>query len=223
MEKDTVRYNISAAIMAHPKRKVAAEKLALELKQYPFVSVHIVYDTPEGASHESEWDNGMRSLLDGVGKGDWHLVIQDDAILTTAFYDNLVGAISNVPNKTLISLYTGKSRPLGPRVKRAVDRVSNESWLIYWLLMWGVGIVIPTSHIEPVLEFVADRKEPYDTRIGIFYQRNRLNVYYTMPSLVDHDDTTPSLLPGHGIADGARVAHKVATGPVKWNNRVISI
>lgn len=89
--------------------------------------------------------------------------------------------------------------------------------------MWGVGIVLPTSHIEPLLDFVADRTEPYDTRIGIFYQRNRLPVYYTMPSLVDHDDDLGTAIPGHGTKPGARVAHRLATELVNWNDRVIDI
>lgn len=209
--------------MAHPKRRDAAEKLATELRQYPFVSVNVIYDSEDAASHEQEWDNGTRCLMDGVGKADWHMVVQDDAILSPGLYDNLCGAIATVPQKSLISLYTGTSRPLGKRVKVAVDKVVDETWLQYWLLMWGVGILLPSTHIEPLIDFVADRTEPYDTRIGIFYQRNRLPVYYTMPSLVNHDDEMGTLLPGHGTEPGARVAHRFATGPVRWNGQVINI
>lgn len=214
---------ISAAVMAHPKRRAAAEKLATQLRQYPFVSVNVIYDSEDAASHEHEWDNGTRCLMDGVGRADWHMVVQDDAILSPGLYDNLCGAIATVPQKSLISLYTGTSRPLGKRVKVAVDKVVDETWLQYWLLMWGVGILLPSTHIEPLIDFVADRTEPYDTRIGIFYQRNRLPVYYTMPSLVNHDDDMGTLLPGHGTEPGARVAHRFATGPVRWNGQVINI
>ena len=189
----------------------------------PFEWVTIVEDQVADGTHESEWNNGKNSLLQGVGRADWHLVIQDDAILSPGFYDNLLGAIATVPQKSLISLYTGTARPMGKRVKHAVDKVVDETWLSYWLLMWGVGILIPSSHIEPMLEFVADRTEPYDTRIGIFYQRNRLPVFYTMPSLVDHDDVLGTVIPGHGTEPGARVAHRLATGPVIWNNKAISI
>ena len=112
---------------------------------------------------------------------------------------------------------------MGKRVEQAVAKVVDETWLDYWLLMWGVGIVIPTKHIEPLLDFVADRTEPYDTRIGIFYQRNRLPVYYTMPSLVDHDDEMGTVIPGHGTKPGARVAHRLATGLITWNNKSITI
>lgn len=214
---------ISVTVMAVPARKLQAEYLASILRLYPFSDVSVTYDQVAAGTHESEWNNGKASLRAGLGKGDWHVVIQDDAILTPNFYENIEGAIKSVPVKTLISLYTGKARPFPIRVTEAVNKVVDETWLRYILLMWGVGIVIPTSHIEPLIDFVADWNEPYDTRIGIFYQRNRLPVFYTVPSLVDHDDDLGTAIPGHGTKPGARVAHRLATGPVNWNDRVIDI
>jgi len=214
---------ISVTVMAVPARKLQAEYLASILRLYPFSDVSVTYDLEAAGTHESEWNNGKNALLAGIGKGDWHVVIQDDAILTPNLYENIEGAITHAPSKSVISLYTGKARPFPERVAAAVNKAVDETFLQYILLMWGVGIVIPTSHIKPMLEFVADRTEPYDTRIGIFYQRNRLPVYYTMPSLVDHDDDMGTAIPGHGTKPGARVAHRLATGPGIWNNRVINI
>jgi hypothetical protein len=209
--------NVSLTIMAHPKRKEQAEKLYGALTVRPFCDISITWDQVN-----EEWHTGERALRAGIGKGDWHVVIQDDAILTPSFYENLMGALHNVPTKSLVSLYTGQARPMQKRVSVAVKKAYHASWLQFFLLMWGVGIAIPSSHIEPMLEFVADREEPYDTRIGMFYQRNRLPIYYTMPSLVDHDDDLGSLL-DHGKAPGARVAHKPATGPTQWNSDIIDI
>jgi hypothetical protein len=214
--------NITVAVMAHPKRKEQAEALALQLKKYPFMDVTISYDGVDAHTHQDEWNNGKRALMAGIDRGEWHCVVQDDAILTPNFYENLEGAIANVPTRSLISLYTGMPRPLGSRVKRAVAKVNDETFLSFWLLMWGVGILLPSGHIKHVIEHCEDRTEPYDTRIGIAYQRNMLPVYYTMPSLVDHNDDMDSLL-DHGKAGGARVAHRVATGLVKWNKQVIPI
>lgn len=208
--------NISITIMAHPKRRKQAERLLVELAGYPFIHCYITWD-----EINEEWHTGKRALLSGVGKGDWHVVIQDDAILTPDFYQNIEQMIYSLNQKTLISLYTGKPRPLGGRVKGAVDRAPDGSFLRFHQLMWGVGIVIPTSHIEPMLEFVEDIALQYDNKIGEFYCRNGLPVYYCIPSLVDHDDDTDSLLPGHGrdINFEPRVAHRVATGLVSWTSR----
>lgn len=210
---------ISATVMAHPKRKARAEELLRELEQYPFVDPSITWD-----EQNDEWHTGERALKQGIGKAEWHVVIQDDAILSPGFYDNLQGALAAAPKRTLISLYTGTARPLGQRVKIAVDkaRIANASWLSHYLLFWGVGICIPSAHIEHALEFVEGRTEDYDVRLGIFYQRNMLPVYYTQPSLVDHDDAVGSLL-GHGEGSQPRVAHELAVGPVIWNSQPVAI
>lgn len=214
--------NISVTVMATHQREVQAERLRSALADMPFSYVSVVYDEVADGTHDSEWNNGKNCLLDGLGKGDWHVIIQDDAILTPFFFENLQGALESVPTRSLVSLYTGQSRPLPKRVQTAVDKAYHATWLQYILLMWGVAIAIPTGQILHVLEFVEGRQEPYDTRIGIAYQRNRLPVYYTMPSLVEHDDGLDSLLE-HGKAEGKRVAHNLATQRVVWNKEVIDI
>lgn len=215
---------LSVAIMAHPKRQKEAEALERELQAMPFDWVKIVYATKfDGTPHENEWDTGEQCLKYGIGKGSWHLVIQDDAIITPYFFENVVGAICSVPAKTLISLYTGQSRPWPRKVQVAVEKAADGDWLQYWMLLWGVGIAIPSDHIEPLLEFVEGMTEPYDTRIGMFYMRNMMAVYYTMPSLVDHGDGGKSLLEGHGIEPGARIAHRPATKRVEFSDVVIDM
>lgn len=211
---------ISVAIMAHPKRRVDAEALYGQLKLLPFVAPEVIYD-----QQNEEWHTGERALRYGVGKGDWHVVLQDDAVLTPDFYANIESAIAAVPTKVLVSLYTGRSRPLAQRVQIAVDKAQDGEWLNFHMLLWGVGIMLPSDHIEPMLDFINEERwvdTPYDTRVGIFYQSNMLPIYYTMPSLVDHNDDLGSLL-AHGKSEAPRVAHRLATGRVSWSRRVIGI
>lgn len=209
---------ISVTVMAHPRRKAQAEALHKQLAQYPFIDCGITWD-----QKNIEWHTGERALRAGITAGaEWHLVIQDDAILPADFYLHVKNACAYVPMRTLISLYTGTTRPLPTRVTAAVKKAKYCSWLRAYMLYWGVAIVIPTKHIEPMLEYAETRKEQYDTRIGIFYQRNILPVFYTNPSLVDHDDDIGSLL-NHGNGDGRRVAHRFVDGPVRWNKQFVDI
>lgn len=206
---------ISATIMAHPKRKLQAEYLKAILKLYPFSYVSISYDRVG-----IEWETGKRALKQGLGRGDWHVVIQDDAILTPYFYENLLSAITALRERSLISLYTGTARPLADRVRAAVERAPDGSWLEFRQLLWGVGIAIPTDHIKPMLEFVEDIALQYDNKIGEFYCRQGMEVYYTVPSLVDHDDELDTLVAGHGrdINPDRRVAHRLATAHLNWSD-----
>lgn len=207
---------ITIAIMGHPKRINQINALEQQLVFMPFWNVNCIIDTKN-----SEWHTGKRALQVGVGQGDWHVVIQDDAILTPNFYENLENAILALSQKALISLYVGTSRPLPDRVKTAVSNAPDGTFLQAVQLFWGVGIAIPSDHIEPVLDFVEDIELQYDNKIGEFYCQNGLPVYYTMPSLVDHDDDLGTLIDGHGkhINSERRVAHRLATGLVSWTNK----
>lgn len=207
---------ISLAIMAHPKRTAAANALAYELGQYPFAAPQIIWD-----GIGEEWHTGKRALQYGIGIADWHVVIQDDAVLTPDFYRNIEKAIFALRQKTLISLYTGTARPLPGRVKAAVDAMPDGSFLTFKQLLWGVGIVIPTDHIKPMLKFVEDIELQYDNKIGEFYCRQGMPVYYTVPSLVDHNDDIDTLLDGHGrhINEEPRKAHRLAGGLIEWTNK----
>lgn len=213
--------NISLTIMAHEGRRKRAETMLEKLSKHPFSSCYITWDQVN-----EEWHTGERALRSGIDAGaNWHCVLQDDAIVPDDFYTHLTNAINNVPTRSLISLYTGQSRPFPKRVATAVDRAKGCSFLQFYMLLWGVGIVLPTTHIEPLLEECETRQEPYDTRIGIWYLRNMLPVFYTNPSLVDHDDDLGSLL-DHGKAPGRRVAHNYIGNledPPRWNNKAVSI
>lgn len=207
--------------MAHPKRKAQAEALAKQLKRYPFMDVTITWDRLN-----SEWDTGSRAWARGVGRADWHLVIQDDATLSPDFYKNLESAITTLSTKTMISLYVGQAKPLGRRVREAVAKCYHATWLRHNMLTWGVAVVMPSDHIEPMLEMVSEKRwaeTPYDVRIGMFYQRNMIPIYYTMPSLVNHDEGLGSLLDHDKTATEPRVAHRVAEGLVTWNRQAIDI
>lgn len=213
---------ITVTVMAHPKRKAQAEALAKELKLGPFMDVTITWD-----EINSEWDTGRRAWASGIGRGEWHLVIQDDAILTEHFYENIERAIKGLPTpNTMISLYVGQCKPFKRRIKEAVDKCYSATWLRHNVLLWGVAVLMPTDHIEPMLEMVSGKRwdeTPYDVRIGMFYQRNIIPVYYTMPSLVDHDEGIGSLLDHDATANEPRVAHRVALGLVNFNKQVIDI
>lgn len=202
--------------MAHPRRGRQAGILYNRIKAMPFTQATLVMDTTN-----TEWNTGKSALQAYRQPSDWHVVIQDDAILTPNFYENIVSAIEHLPNKTLFSLYTGTARPLKDRVSLAVANAKDGEWLQSHQLYWGVGIAIPTDHIEKMLEFVEDIELQYDNKIGEFYCQNSMPVYYCIPSLVDHDDELNSLIAGHGkdVDNEPRVAHRLADGPITWTNK----
>jgi len=203
---------ISISIMAHPSRKDWSNELYLRLKQMPFSQVTLIED-----SKNSEWETGKEALL-AHDKSDYHCVIQDDAIIADTFYENLERAIESLPTRSLLSLYTGTTKPQKQRVQQAVDMAQDygASYLSASTLLWGVCIAIPTEMIDPMLNHVKNSRHLYDRRIGQFFKDNNMPVYYSFPSLVDHRDE--GSLIKHDVKD-KRVAHYFEFKSVdKWKS-----
>jgi hypothetical protein len=197
--------NISVTVMADHRRDASARRLANLVE-----ADHISFD-----HQRNEWGNGAAALL-AHGNTDWHCVIQDDAEPVEGFRHQLEHTIRSTPHRTLISLYTGTGRPLQRRVAAAVN--TDATFLQHKGLLWGVGYLIPTADIEPMLAWCKNRREPYDRRIGAWYQHTRRPVLYLNPSLLDHTDT--GSLIGHD-KHVERRAHRLGTP--QWNGRVAQI
>lgn len=202
--------------MAHPTRAEQADALCIKLSRY--IPTVIVWD-----NKNDEWDTGERCLVTlSESVADWGLVIQDDAILSDEFYENLKLALAKVPRKTIVSLYTGKTRPYPTRVKTAVAKANleNASWLEFDRLMWGVGIAININLIQGLLDSVKDSNLPYDQRIGSYFFKTKKPVYYLLPSIVDHRDEK-SL--ANNDTNAPRVAHIFTNEAITVNDKVIKV
>lgn len=211
---------ISIVVMSHPKRSKEAFYLAGKLLLIPFHNVKIRLD-----SENNEWDNGYKCWQSVSNDSDWSVVIQDDAIISSNFYDNLEKAIDNIPQEGLLSLYLGEVRPYRYSVAKAFNYAigSGASYLTSIGLYWGVCVLMPTSKIKDVLNASeALNRYLYDVRLGKAATSLKMPIYYTTQSLVDHDDELDSLI-GHK-AHEKRVAHKYQPSIInEWNSKVVKI
>lgn len=208
---------LSIAVMAHPKRQKNAEALRKKLeKMRGWSEVSVSYD-----HNDNEWLNGEASWRLYDKSADWHVVIQDDAIISDNFYKNCESLAENAPFHTVISLYTGTVRPYRPFVTNYVDRAHKrgDSFLKTRKVLWGVGLMMPTDIIDNVLEFCEGRDELYDTRIGRYFESKNEPTLLCNPSIVDHDYTMETLT-GHYV-DEPRKAHYYEPDVVQWNKRVL--
>lgn len=129
---------------------------------------------------------------------DWSVVLQDDAVLVDGFRPALDAAL-DVAGDALVGLYVGTCRPRSWEVQYAVEVADamDASWLTSSLMLWGVGIAMPTRLIPEFLTWGRSRQAGtdarYDRRLGWFARRIGLPIKYTWPSLVDHADG-PSLV-----------------------------
>jgi hypothetical protein len=155
---------------------------------------------------------------------DWHVVLQDDAILCDQFTIHLRRALEFAP-ETVVSLYVGTGRPQQKRVEKAVRQadVVRSAWLMAPALFWGVAVAMPTRLVSPFLLWgQMSANEAYDRRIGSFITRRNQQVWYTWPSLVDHADGPTLLQHQWGAPTMDRRAWRVGPAP-DYRTRAVRI
>lgn len=207
---------LSVTVMAHPKRRDAAEQLARTL------DASIVWD-----EHDDEWHTGARALAAYEPTATHHLVLQDDAVPVPDFRRHATAALTEHPD-ALVSFYLGTSRP--PQWQHAVDRACmtaddcDAAWITAPTLLHGVAIAIPTVEIPAMLAWCERPQVPYDERIGMYW-RYILDrpVFYTWPSLVDHDDGPTIATHPDGDARTAPRRARLVGWPQTWSTETVPI
>lgn len=169
---------IEVIIMAHHKRKDNVNLLFLQLiKDFP---TRIIWD-----KSNDEWDTGKRCLEAATSTCDWTLIIQDDAVLSPYFSQNVKSYLSKAED-TLQSFYFGTGAPNDKRAKEVGKMAKEGKCDVIKLdgLYWGLCIAIPSKDCQELAKLNDGRQ--YDNRISQFYREK--GVCYTYPSLVDHQD-----------------------------------
>jgi hypothetical protein len=194
------RPRLSVAIMADQRRHALVDEMLERIDRKPAV----VWDR-----HRDRWETGRRAGWAHDPTATHHLVLQDDAIICRDLVAGLEAALEYVPAEAIVSPFIARRRPMPEKVDAAVARArqADASFVIMRALNWGVGILAPTEIIPDMIAW-CDRvpKYPnYDKRVGQYFIRVPLwPTWCTWPSLVDHNEDTPSLA-GHGPG---RTAHE---------------
>lgn len=211
---------LSASVMAHPDRAPLVEELLTALDRP--VPVHWDPEGPPSGNSDRVWRvaRGGWQLHDPAA--DWHVLIQDDALVCRDFLAGLERALEAIPQDVVVSPYLGQGGATGQRWARvgaAADR-QRASWVQSAKLGWGVAICLPTRLIPDMIER-ADRMTgvPDDMRVAGWSTRRRGQVWYTWPSLVDHR-AVPSITK-HRAADRRAVRHHLGSAlDLDWSGPV---
>jgi hypothetical protein len=187
---------ISVAVMAHPSRDAFIPDLLAALDR----PAEVVWD-----QKQDRWDTGRRAMLAYDPAATHHLVVQDDAIVCRDLVAGLEQAVNHVPEGVPLCLYIGTVRPKPQAVAQLVKAAAATSWIVMDSLYWGVGVVVPTRHIDTMIAWCDQRTRVanYDLRMSRWFEAQRIPVWYPWPSLVEHRDS-PSLVPGRTAQRHAR-------------------
>lgn len=213
---------LSAAIMAHPSRAELVKTLTSSLDR----DVPVYWDPggPPSGNGDRVWSVAREAWLMADPDADFHVLIQDDALPCADLLAGLEQGLDFVPDDATLSLYLGAGRNVPIRweaMARAADS-SGAAWIRSDRVMWGVSLALPVRLIPEMVEW-SDRKAgmPDDMRVGAWTERRRGEVWYTWPSLVDHQPV-PSLTKHRAHDRRARRHLDGSALDITWSGPVVT-
>ena len=209
--------------MAHPDRSALVADLRERLTGAGEIPVHWDDEGPASGNADRVWRTARGGWMLADLDADWHVLIQDDALVCEDFLPGLAHALLGVPDDVVVCPYLGRGGAVGQRwvnLGHEADR-RGASWVLSHKLMWGVAICIPVRLIPEMIDR-ADRMvgTPDDMRVSGWAKRTRRDVWYTWPSLVDHRPV-PSITK-HRAADRHAVRYYAGSAlNIDWTGPVV--
>lgn len=189
---------LSISIMAHESRERYFNYLREKLGDVPFSIDKI------GEENIGIWENCKRSWKLYDKNADYHVVIQDDAIIGNDFINKAIKEIEAHPGNAF-SFYFGNRK----RFKETAEKADKQNGITMHWLSWGVAICLPVNQIEKMIKYcdkLPERlKKHDDTMIANFLKSIKMPVWYPMPSLVDHRNEDTLM---NSDLEGGRKAYK---------------
>jgi hypothetical protein len=137
------------------------------------------------------WENSKRCWLSYSPSEKFHLVIQDDSLLASNFYQKLDPYLKEKSDKTPYSLFFRfKNKRTHENFNEAARRGLQVGGFSFNRLQFGAGLIIPTECIDEMIRF-ADALDPVryqnidDLRFSKYFDSVGVLTYYPLPSLVD--------------------------------------
>ncbi len=178
------RYRLSGAVMTHPKRRTAAERLA---SSAPPGALRVVMD-PDPAGKPSV----LRTALcawEAIEESATHqLVVQDDMILSDGFFARARQAISAMPDAALALFALWDSRN-GAAVR--FGAMAGARWVgavnEYFPC---VAIILPREVAAGFAAFGRRHLDgwPDDILMNRYLRAQKIPAYVSVPSLAEHED-----------------------------------
>lgn len=171
---------MSISVMAHPARAEFFEYLKLKLGDVPF-------SIDEGKGLLWNCRNAW-SMFDPTA--DYHVVIQDDAIVCDDFYKRALPVLEKA-NGLAVSFF--HVSPLS--YKKYREQREKTGAIIQDSLSGGVALCLPTKLIPAMLEHYDLDTVPFDdSRVERYLKSVPLKLYFPFPSLIDHRTGNNSIM-----------------------------
>ncbi len=185
--------NLSIAVQHHPSR---AELLGPLLERMP--GFELVSDPTPDAPNPNPLGTYLECLRRTPEQATHRCIIQDDAWPCRRFREKAEAALAERPESIVLFFVPGSAGGGMNRVMEAAKK--GERWAPIGAGGWipVIASCWPVSLIPSFLEYASQRRfqrlRADDELVKRFVGAKRLEVWATVPSLVNHPDTVPSLI-----------------------------
>jgi hypothetical protein len=164
-------------------------KLSISIMMYPLRAEFLPYLKSKLGDVPVAMDNGVGLIANCRNAwtmydptADYHVVIQDDAIVCDDFYNRAIEYLKKA-NGLPVSFFYAQSR----FYKKFQKEREETGAICHKALYGGVAICLPVKLIEPMLlHYDKDYVMMDDHRIGRFLLNNKIDIYCPFPCLIDH-------------------------------------
>jgi len=187
------KIKLSISVMAHPSRSKNFPYLREKLGEVPF-SID---------QKNNLIENCKAAWMMHDPKSDFHVVIQDDAIICHRFKERAEQFITDMESERIshcrpVYGYNFFIRPEYDAAK--MRQFEIQGYQLEGRNRGGVAVCLPTNQIESMLEFYDTLTECHDDeRISLWVMKNKFQMIFPIPSLIDHNDHKPSLVGHNGL------------------------
>lgn len=197
---------LSIAIQHHPSRGELLRPLLSSLNPFP---PFVAFD-PDPEGRPNPLRTYVRALEYLPAWATHHLVLQDDALPCENFVAAAGSAIAARPANPIAFFLSEQSQEYHRAARAALD--DGDTFATLPLRRWApvVALCWPRDLVAPFLEHAAEIRgaRADDDAVGGFLRSAGAEVLATVPSLVEHPDSAPSVV-GRRTRGGRRAAFYV--------------
>jgi len=206
---------VSATIMSHPAREHLEERLR-EAIRWPITTI-----VDDGIG---PWKTARAAWLTSHKNATHHVVFEDDAVPCHDLMCGMRVALEAVPNQ-VVSFFSFRRWADG-KSPISLARKVGSSWGTCDIAATNVAIAMPTCWISEWLAFCARHIKPecpvQSVRLDCWLAMTKRRCWFTVPSLVDHDDDG-SLMWGKKFGENKRraelfIGRSVPGDIIDWRN-----
>ena len=177
--------------------KISKTIMAYHKREHRIPGIRRLIGDAKVSLDDGSWglfENSKRTWLSYEKTASFHMLIQDDAIVCENFYDKLSLALSKKGEEKTNFVYSlyfrlkRESKPVFIDFNKKAKVGLKKGGFDDTSLRYGLAYIAPTRIINDMITFAETLSElgaADDTRYSRYFQANKMEVNYILPSLVD--------------------------------------